>query len=136
MKRAIRSALAQNDLVPRRLCHKKESDDALPFLAQRRKLDQHTDLAGFDLINQPMLNKGTAFSEPERDLFMLHGLLPPHVGTLEEQVTRRLNALRGYATDFERYAFLRDLQDVNETLFYALPSGIRRSCCRSSTHPP
>src|SRR5580698_10479835 len=79
-----------------------------------------TELSGFDLINQPMLNKGTAFDESERDRFALHGLLPPHIGSLDEQVTRRLKALRGYATDFERYAFLRDLQDVNETLFYAL----------------
>ena len=79
-----------------------------------------TELTGFDLINQPMLNKGTAFSEDERTRFALHGLLPPHVGSLDEQVTRRMKALRGYSTDFERYAFLRDLQDVNETLFYAL----------------
>src|SRR5580698_3298175 len=79
-----------------------------------------TELSGFDLINQPMLNKGTAFSEEERDRFALHGLLPPHVGSLDEQVTRRMNALRSYPSDFARYAFLRDLQDVNETLFYAL----------------
>jgi len=79
-----------------------------------------TDLTGFDLINKPMLNKGTAFTDAERDLFRLHGLLPPHVGTLEQQVTRRLKVLRAFATDFERYAFLRDLQDINETLFYAL----------------
>ena len=79
-----------------------------------------TELTGFDLINQPMLNKGTAFSEEERTRFSLHGLLPPHVGSLDEQVTRRMNALRGYNNDFARYAFLRDLQDVNETLFYAL----------------
>jgi malate dehydrogenase (oxaloacetate-decarboxylating) len=79
-----------------------------------------TELSGFDLINQPMLNKGTAFSEEERTRFSLHGLLPPHVGSLDEQVTRRMNALRSYPTDFARYAFLRDLQDVNETLFYAL----------------
>jgi malate dehydrogenase (oxaloacetate-decarboxylating) len=79
-----------------------------------------TELSGFDLINQPMLNKGTAFSEEERTRFSLHGLLPPHVGSLDEQVTRRMNALRSYSSDFARYAFLRDLQDVNETLFYAL----------------
>jgi len=79
-----------------------------------------TELAGFDLINQPMLNEGTAFSEEERDRFALHGLLPPHIGSLDEQVTRRMNALRSYPSDFARYAFLRDLQDVNETLFYAL----------------
>jgi malate dehydrogenase (oxaloacetate-decarboxylating) len=78
------------------------------------------DLTGFDLLNQPLLNKGTAFTEAERDAFKLHGLLPPHVGTLDEQVSRRLRALRRFATDFERYAFLRELQDTNEVLFYAL----------------
>ena len=77
-------------------------------------------LRGFDLLNQPLLNKGTAFTEAERDAFDLHGLLPPHVGRLDDQVNRRLNALRRFATDFERYAFLRELQDTNETLFYAL----------------
>jgi malate dehydrogenase (oxaloacetate-decarboxylating) len=77
-------------------------------------------LTGFDLLNQSLLNKGTAFTEAERDAFQLHGLLPPHVGSLDEQVSRRLKALRRFATDFERYAFLRELQDTNETLFYAL----------------
>ena len=79
-----------------------------------------TDLSGIELINQPLLNKGTAFTEAERDAFRLHGVLPPNIGTLEEQVTRRLKVLRSFATNFERYAFLRDLQDANETLFYAL----------------
>src|SRR5262245_32078378 len=77
-------------------------------------------LTGIDLLNQPLLNKGTAFTGAERDAFQLHGLLPPHVGTLDEQVSRRLKALRRFGSDFERYAFLRDLQDMNETLFYAL----------------
>jgi malate dehydrogenase (oxaloacetate-decarboxylating) len=79
-----------------------------------------TDLSGYDLINTPMLNKGTAFTNEDRDTFRLHGLLPPHVGSLDEQVARRMKVLRAFATDFERYAFLRDLQDANETLFYAL----------------
>ncbi len=79
-----------------------------------------TNLTGFDLLNTSALNKGTAFSEAERDLFRLHGLLPPVIGTLEEQMTRRLAVLRAFETDFERYAFLSELQDVNETLFYAL----------------
>jgi malate dehydrogenase (oxaloacetate-decarboxylating) len=78
------------------------------------------ELTGFDLLANPLLNKGTAFTESERDQFHLHGLLPPHVGTLEEQVTRRLRMLRAQESDFERYALLRDLQDMNETLFYAL----------------
>jgi malate dehydrogenase (oxaloacetate-decarboxylating) len=79
-----------------------------------------TDLTSYDLINQPGLNKGTAFTEAERDLFHLHGLLPPHVGTLADQAARRMKVLRGFESDFERYAFLRDLQDTNETLFYAV----------------
>ena len=79
-----------------------------------------TDLMGYDLINTPALNKGTAFTEEERDVFRLHGLLPPHVGGLDDQVARRMKVLRAFRTDFERYAFLRELQDSNETLFYAV----------------
>ena len=79
-----------------------------------------TPLAGYQLLADSFLNKGTAFSETERDAFELHGLLPPRVATLDEQVSRRLQVLRGFATDLERYAFLRELQDTNETVFYAL----------------
>ena len=79
-----------------------------------------TSRSGYELLADPLLNKGTAFSEAERDSFDLHGLLPPTIGTLEEQVSRRLQVLRAFATDVERYAFLRDLQDTNETLFFAL----------------
>jgi malate dehydrogenase (oxaloacetate-decarboxylating) len=77
-------------------------------------------LSGYELIDSPCLNKGTAFSERERDIFALHGLLPPHIGTLEEQMERRMQALHNQGTPFNKYAFLRDLQDTNETLFYAL----------------
>jgi malate dehydrogenase (oxaloacetate-decarboxylating) len=79
-----------------------------------------TSLMGLGLLNTPMFNKGTAFPEAERDEFSLHGLLPPHVGTLDEQVERRLRAFRALSKDFSRYTLMRDLQDVNETLFYAL----------------
>ena len=77
-------------------------------------------LSGFDLINTPRLNKGTAFTDHERDVFALHGLLPPHVGTLDQQLARRMQALDNEITPFNKYAFLRDLQDINETLFCAL----------------
>src|ERR1700748_3488971 len=80
-------------------------------------------LRGYELLADSQLNKGTDFSETERDAFDLHGLLPPSVLTLDEQVSRRLQALRGFETDLERYAFLRELQDTNETLFYALLVG-------------
>jgi malate dehydrogenase (oxaloacetate-decarboxylating) len=79
-----------------------------------------TELEGTALLTNPMLNKGTAFTEDERTAFALHGLLPPHIGTLEVQVARRLQALRKLGGDLDRYVFLRGLQDANETLFYAL----------------
>jgi malate dehydrogenase (oxaloacetate-decarboxylating) len=79
-----------------------------------------TNLAGYDLLNSPRLNKGTAFTEAERDAFALHGLLPPHEGTLGEQIERRKRAFAGLPDGFAKYSFMRDLQDANETLFYAL----------------
>ncbi len=79
-----------------------------------------TRLYGFTLLNHPRLNKGTAFTEAERDAFDLHGLLPPHVGTIEEQIARRKKVFDQMKTPFEKYTFMRDLQDTNETLFYAL----------------
>ncbi|QPF82914.1 NAD-dependent malic enzyme [Bradyrhizobium genosp. L] len=82
-----------------------------------------TAMSGYELLADPQLNKGTAFSDAEREAFDLHGLLPPNILTLDEQVSRRLEALRGFETDLERYAFLRELQDTNETLFYALLVG-------------
>jgi malate dehydrogenase (oxaloacetate-decarboxylating) len=78
-----------------------------------------TKLSGYDLINQPLLNKGTAFTDEERDVFALHGLLPPHIGTLADQLERRKLTFRRYSDNFGRYSFMRDLQDNNETLFYA-----------------
>ncbi|MFS0737471.1 NAD-dependent malic enzyme [Sphingomonas sp. 1P06PA] len=72
------------------------------------------------LLADPLTNKGTAFTSEERDRLGLHGLLPPHVGTLEGQIARRRRALEALPDDFHRYAFLRELQDTNEVLFQAL----------------
>ncbi len=79
-----------------------------------------TALSGYELLNDPLLNKGTAFTATEREQFELHGLLPPHVTSLDWQVTRRLDAFRALGSDLQKYVFLRGLQDSNETLFYAL----------------
>lgn len=79
-----------------------------------------TRLTGYDLLNDRRLNKGTAFTEIERNMFSLHGLLPPHVGTLQEQVDRRMKALAHIQISFDKYRFMMDLQGQNETLFYAL----------------
>ena len=59
----------------------------------------------------PRLNKGTAFTEAERDAFGLHGLLPPHIGSLEDQRERRKIALNRATTPFGKYRLMRDLQD-------------------------
>ena len=73
-----------------------------------------------DLLDTPSLNKGTAFSEKERTEFGLHGLLPPQVETLEEQVVRAYEAYQRKDDDLERHIYLRALQDTNEVLFYRL----------------
>jgi malate dehydrogenase (oxaloacetate-decarboxylating) len=75
---------------------------------------------GMDLLDTPLLNKGTAFTEEERTLFGLLGLLPPHVETLKEQVVRAYEAYQRKSDDLERHIYLRALQDTNEVLFYRL----------------
>ncbi|MCH9655429.1 MAG: NAD-dependent malic enzyme [Planctomycetes bacterium] len=72
------------------------------------------------LIEDPLLNKGTAFTEQERRDFGLLGLLPPHVDTLAEQVARAYEAFSEFQIDIDKHIFLRQLQDENETLFYRL----------------
>jgi malate dehydrogenase (oxaloacetate-decarboxylating)(NADP+) len=77
-------------------------------------------LTGHDVLTNPLVNKGTAFTEAERDALGLRGLLPPRVFTLEEQLQRTLNSVRGKPTNLERYIYLTTLQNRNETLFYRL----------------
>jgi malate dehydrogenase (oxaloacetate-decarboxylating) len=77
-------------------------------------------LKGMDLLDTPLLNKGTAFSYEERTLLGLHALLPPQVETLDEQVVRAYEAYKRKTEDLERHIYLRALQDTNEVLFYRL----------------
>jgi len=79
-----------------------------------------TRLHGIELLLNSRLNKGTAFTEEERDAFALHGLLPPHLGTLDDQRKRRKRALDAQGTPFLKYSYMRDLQDNCETLFYSM----------------
>jgi malate dehydrogenase (oxaloacetate-decarboxylating) len=77
-------------------------------------------LTGYALLDNPLLNKGTAFPEHERRQFGLLGLLPPHPAAVEEQLERTYGHFRQKESDIERYIFLISLQDRNETLFYRL----------------
>lgn len=70
------------------------------------------------LLHDPALNKGTAFTEEERDELGLRGLLPPRVHSQKEQMLRVLANVRKKSSDLERYIFMIGLQDRNETLFY------------------
>jgi malate dehydrogenase (oxaloacetate-decarboxylating)(NADP+) len=71
-----------------------------------------------ELLHDPVLNKGTAFTEAEREALGLRGLLPPRVATQDMQVMRVLENIRRKSNDLERYIFMVSLQERNENLFY------------------
>ena len=73
---------------------------------------------GRELLNDPILNRGTAFSPVEREQLGLRGLLPVAEETLQQQFDRVIRNCAAKPTDLERYIFLMALQDQNETLFY------------------
>ena len=73
---------------------------------------------GVDLLHNPALNKGTAFTLEEREALGLQGLLPPHVHTQEEQVQRVMENFDRKPNNLERYIHMMALQGRNETLFY------------------
>jgi len=73
---------------------------------------------GAALLRDPALNKGTAFTEEEREALGIRGLLPPHVQSMQNQIARVLENLRRKPSDLEKYIFLTSLQDRNKTLFY------------------
>ena len=75
---------------------------------------------GMELLHNPLLNKGTAFTADERKQLQLEGLLPPFVMTQEEQKIKVLASVRVQATDLDKYIYLTSLQDRNEALFYRL----------------
>ncbi|VVQ18344.1 NAD-dependent malic enzyme [Pseudomonas fluorescens] len=74
--------------------------------------------AGPTLLGTPLLNKGTAFSEQERETLHLQGLLPQQVETIEQQAARAYQQYQACGTDLDKHILLRSIQDSNETLFY------------------
>jgi malate dehydrogenase (oxaloacetate-decarboxylating)(NADP+) len=83
-----------------------------------RAQDSDRRRAGIDLLHDPSVNKGTAFSEEERDALKLRGLLPPKVLTQDQQVAKVLESVRSKTSPIEQYIYLLSLQDRNERLFY------------------
>lgn len=77
---------------------------------------------GTTLLRDPTLNKGTAFTDAERDALGLRGLLPAHVFKLEDQVARVLENIRRLDSNLSKYILLESLQDRNETLFFRVVS--------------
>ena len=77
-----------------------------------------TKLTGLDLLRCPELNKGSAFSQEERQLFKLNGLLPYHHETLEDQARRAYEQLQEETDDFAKFIFMNHIFDINMTLFY------------------
>lgn len=75
---------------------------------------------GVDFLHDPAWNKGTAFTEAERDALGLRGLLPPRVVPMDEQLERVVENYRNKDNDLERFIYLSSLQDRNEVLFYRL----------------
>jgi malate dehydrogenase (oxaloacetate-decarboxylating)(NADP+) len=75
---------------------------------------------GVQLIRDPAFNKGTAFTEKEREVLGLRGLLPPKIHTLDDQVLRVLENVHRKPNDIEKYIFMISLQDRNKTLFYRI----------------
>ncbi|ENV74714.1 NAD-dependent malic enzyme [Acinetobacter ursingii] len=76
--------------------------------------------AGFTLLELPLLNKGSAFSQQERGQFNLHGLLPHVIETIEEQSQRSYQQFAAFNDAINKHIYLRNIQDTNETLFYRL----------------
>ena len=75
---------------------------------------------GLERLRDPALNRGTGFTETERDKYNLHGFLPPHVHTQEEQAARMLTRLRKMTDPLEKFVALTALHDRNESLFFRM----------------
>ena len=77
-------------------------------------------MTAHDILNNPFLNKGTAFTLEERKELGLIGLLPPYVQTIEEQATQTYAQMQTKANDLEKRLFLMEIFNTNRTLFYYL----------------
>jgi malate dehydrogenase (oxaloacetate-decarboxylating)(NADP+) len=87
-------------------------------MSGNEKTGKEPSLRGSEILHDPRFNKGTAFTEAERDALKIRGLLPPRVFTQKEQQSRVLGNFRRKSSDLEKYIFMVALQDRNERLYY------------------
>jgi malate dehydrogenase (oxaloacetate-decarboxylating) len=115
-----RESTSSANPIPNDTMTKKKGDTQMVTTLPLTHSDTKDTPRGLDLLETPLLNKGTAFTSEERTQFGLHALLPPHIETLDEQVVRAYVAFQRKDDDLERHIYLRSLQDTNEVLFYRL----------------
>ncbi|MGC6387739.1 NAD-dependent malic enzyme [Ewingella sp. S1.OA.A_B6] len=87
-----------------------------------KKRPLYTHYTGSLLLENPLLNKGSAFTRDERLALNLNGLLPNQVETISEQTDRAYSQFSDFKRDISKHIYLRNIQDTNETLFYNLVS--------------
>ncbi len=87
---------------------------------QQSKHPLYIPYAGYTLLELPLLNKGSAFTEEERSTFNLHGLIPHIIESIEEQSQRSYQQYSSFNDAINKHIYLRNIQDTNETLFYHL----------------
>ena len=92
------------------------------FIAGPKGPQVRIEARGQEVLNVPMLNRGTAFTWPERHALKLTGLLPPGVATIEAQVRRCYERYSSQSDNLAKYSYLSSLRDRNEVLFYRLLS--------------
>ncbi len=98
----------------------RKPDAARRAFSERDDGSYATSLRGLELLREPLLNKGTAFTAEERGELLLDGLLPPVVESLDQQVARVYAQYRAQPTDLLKNVYLEALRDRNETLYYRL----------------
>lgn len=118
----MRVIISKNRCVLGRKMNDKQSDNLTNNNPNLEKKPLYISYAGPTLLNTPLLNKGSAFSQYERENFNLHGLLPDAIEDLDSQEKRAYRQFKTFISDMGKHIYLRNIQDTNETLFYKLIS--------------
>ncbi|OBZ90833.1 Malic enzyme, hydrogenosomal [Choanephora cucurbitarum] len=120
MRKSVPQIMSQGRNLYRRHYGLPASAIGLGSDPRRDKTVQLTPLRGVNIIHDPLLSKGTAFSLAERERLSLRGLVPPRCQEMDKQLLRIKRNLDALDTPLAKFVFLTALQDRNETLFYKL----------------